>query len=253
MEPKFVISMKKCNLFFSIYLVFCVCSFSTAQVEFGIRTGLNLSTFENNTFLLQVSTEPLIKNKITLFPDVGLFINLPLTHQISIQPEMHYLTKGGKINEEIFISGNGGQGNLQSLETKYQVQFIEIPVVFKYQFMDSGWRPSLMLGASYGRAISQKFDGETIYIIEKNNSLALSGEANKLDWKTELGSNGSFNQNDWSGVVGASLAKTLGKQSVILDIRYLYDFNDWRTEKLNDKAIAQVRNRNLLLTVGVGF
>ncbi len=238
---------------FILILILCVFTHSEAQINFGIRGGMGLNSIQNNTFLLQVSSEPLAIYPLSIAPDVGLFLNIPIANQLSIQPEIHYLHKGGKMSEEIYLAGNGNPNNRLILEAQYRVQYIEIPVVLKYQIQNEGVKPALMLGASYGRAISQHFSGETIYINGSNSHYAISGEGNTLDWDTDFGGNGAFNRNDVSAVIGASIEKMIGKRPIIFDVRYLHDMNDWRTEKLSNNTKAQVRNRNLLVTIGLAL
>jgi hypothetical protein len=247
-----LIFMKSIKFWLLLFWLLLIAQLCIGQVQFGFRAGLNFSTIENNTFLLQTSSTPMVENDVLVSPDLGLFTRVSLGEKIFIQPEIHYLQKGATLRENIYLSGNGGTVIPTLLETKYKVQFIEVPIVVGYQ-LALPLRPAIMLGASYGRAFRQEFEGDDLRIEGRENALALSGQSNQLPWDANLLDGGDFQQNDWSLVLGLGLEQQIGSYAVVFDVRYLHDMNDWRTEKLSIGNDPQVRNRSLVISVGLAF
>jgi hypothetical protein len=245
--------MKSIKFWLLLFWLLLIAQLCIGQVQFGFRGGLNLSTIENNTFLLQTSSTPMVENDVLVSPDLGLFARVSLGEQIFIQPEIHYLQKGATLREDIYLSGNGGTVIPTLLETKYKVQFIEVPVVLGYQLSAIPLRPALLLGASYGRALRQDFDGDILHINGREDFIQLSGEEPPLPWDAKLLNTGDFQQNDWSVVLGLGLEQQIRSYAVVFDVRYLHDRNDWRTEKLVDNNEPQVRNRSLVISAGLVF
>jgi hypothetical protein len=245
--------MKSIKFWLLLFWLLMITQLCIGQVQFGFRAGLNLSTIENNTFLLQTISVPKVENKALISPDVALFARLSLGENVFLQPEVHYLRKGGALQEEIYLPGNGSTVIPTTLSAKYKVHFIEVPVVVGYNFATLPLRPSLLLGASYGRALQQRLEGDILHIDGRENFVQLSSEESELTWETNLYNQGDFQQNDWSLVFGLGLEQIIATHTVVFDLRYLYDMNDWRTEKLSKNDDPQVRNRSLMITAGLIF
>lgn len=234
---------------YTVLFLMCLPTFLMAQTNYGIRIGSSFNRYINNTFLLQTTEEPSINNKFTITPDIGIFASFRLNETWSLQHELHYLQKGGRITEEYFQQ-NGSEPLL--LKNTYNVEYLEIPTVIKADLTKKSIKSFLLLGASYGYALSQKLTGDDLYINSINQLLRIRGLDEKLPWDTDFRDAEGFNRHDWSGIIGLSAEKEVGELSVVLDLRYVHDWTDWRQGKLvgNDK---EVQNRNIILSVGVSF
>lgn len=113
--------MKKLIISTALSVLF-LCAFtktSTAQVtgddlhaRFGIKGGVNYSA-------LYTKNEG-EETKMLVGYNAGIFAKLPVSRHFSIQPELYYTTKGGKISYSSFlVSGN----------TKFKLNYIELPVL----------------------------------------------------------------------------------------------------------------------------
>ncbi|HEV3413932.1 MAG TPA: porin family protein [Puia sp.] len=90
-------------------------SFATAhaQLAFGIKGGANISNVNGS----QVSgTSSLVGF------NAGAYLKLPLTHHLTIQPEVVY-------------SGQGFKATYSGIETNIHSNYINVPVLLKYHMM----------------------------------------------------------------------------------------------------------------------
>jgi len=244
--------MQKC-----LFLIVSVLSMHSlsAQVQFGVRAGAAFSKIENNVFFPQLEYKSGAETDFYIGKNAALFVAFPLVNKLSLQVEGNFLEKGGTIKEDFVVPSTGIKPVIAELETKYVVSTLEFPVLLKYKVLDAGLGIQVMLGGSYGYALSQKFEGDNIYIMDMTVPyvFVFSGEGEQLDWDTEIFPSGDFNRSDISGVTGLVLEGSIGKQQLLLDLRYLHDFTDWRTEKIGDDDRAQVRHRSFVVSLGIGF
>ena len=126
--------MKKLILSFAI-VAFAAAGVN-AQVGFGVKGGLNISSLR---------TKPDDDSKSLIGGNGGFFANIPVSGMISVQPEVLYSLEGAK---------EDGSTNPQTL-----LNFINIPVMLKYTD-PSGFYGEL--GPQIGILASAKFkeDGE---------------------------------------------------------------------------------------------
>ncbi|MBL0144634.1 MAG: PorT family protein [Chitinophagaceae bacterium] len=98
--------MKKIILF----AAFAVVGFATqAQVKFGAKAGLNLSNL----------TGDVSDNKMKIGFNVGGLVNIPVSSQFSVQPELLFSSEGTK-----FDDGTTSQN--------FNLSYINIPVMLQY-------------------------------------------------------------------------------------------------------------------------
>lgn len=109
----------------SVLAVFGAVTFSTAQtVKFGIKSGINLSEMtstKNSLNDFPANAQTLETSSTTNF-HVGGFIDIRYKN-ISIQPGLTYITKGG-VN---YVANNDNSSSFQRNE-KLTIHYIEVPV-----------------------------------------------------------------------------------------------------------------------------
>ncbi len=111
---------------------------SFAQVKFGLKAGLNVANV--NMDLGGVSLSP----DSRVGAAAGAFVNIRLTDNFGIQPEMLYSMKGTKVSD----SGFG--------ETKLKLGYLSVPVMAKYYF--GGF--NLQAGPMFDFLLSAKGDSD---------------------------------------------------------------------------------------------
>jgi hypothetical protein len=86
-------------------------SSDSSKLKFGLKGGVNFS----NLYTQNVETN----NVLTGF-NAGVFVKLPLTESLAIQPELLYTTKGAKLTyNNYFVNGTA----------KFNLNYIELPVL----------------------------------------------------------------------------------------------------------------------------
>lgn len=119
-------------------LAFLVISqFSFAQLNFGVRAGVNIANM--NFDLDGVSLEP----SSIIGINVGALLNIGVTEDFSVQPEVNFIQKGSKIDETDLTP-----------EFKTTFNFIEIPVLAKYAFGGESIGGFVQAGPSFGFALN---------------------------------------------------------------------------------------------------
>jgi hypothetical protein len=239
---------KQCLVLGFVFYSLVLCS----QIDFGFRAGLALSTFENNILFPQLNELPGAEEKLLISPNLAISVNLPLNPHWSLQTEVNYLTKGGKIEKELFVPNAPPNGTFMTLQTRYEVQYLELPLLVKYRLFENGWSPALIAGLSYGYALTQSLDGDNIYLTDGQSVILIEADGKNIDWDTPYFSESPYNRSDFSTVFGLVVEYPIGKQQLSLDVRYLHDFTDWRDSRLSN-ADREVRHRNILITTGISF
>jgi hypothetical protein len=103
-----------------------------AQVRFGVKAGLNLAN---------ISVSDASGSSFSMKPDfhAGILAAIPLVGKLSLQPEVIYSGQGSD------VKAGGEKG-------KYNLQFINVPVLIKYEIasglnIETGPQLGLLLGA----------------------------------------------------------------------------------------------------------
>lgn len=127
-------------------------SMSSADVRFGIKAGMNVSSLSKNETLEDQGS------KIGF--NAGVFANIPVAESFSIQPEVLYSQYGDKYDYVV-------AGNRYSYAN--HLDYVTVPVMFQYNFI-----PNLYVeaGPEFGFMVSAKNKAKN----ETNNDvLAESG------------------------------------------------------------------------------
>jgi hypothetical protein len=221
--------MKKV-LLVSLVMLLCV---SVAFSQFGIKGGINLGTV-GGADKSQGGVDP--KTKLGLAGGISYKIGLVLG--LSIQPEVMYIQKGA-IYEVSQSQGNMSMSQKATLKGDY----IDIPVLIKFNLPIPVFSPYIEGGVSYGILLSAKRKMEVTY----TNVPGATSSSDETDVKE------SFIKNDLSLIVG------VGFELLILDINARYVIGQKRLGKDDpatttiDENAPKVYNRGIILTAGFRF
>ncbi len=124
---------------FSIFLILILTlAFAVAanaeETAFGIKAGVSFASIVGD------DTDDL--KSLTGFMGGG-FVAFPLSPTISIQPEVFYAQKGAKYDD------GGTDGSIK-------LDYIDIPVLFKYTMAGESARPYFLFGPAVGFRVSSK-------------------------------------------------------------------------------------------------
>jgi Outer membrane protein beta-barrel domain len=115
-----------------------------AQIQFGVKAGLNIATLSLSSDL---SGSESLKSKTDF--NAGVLASIPLFKSFTLQPEINY-------------SGQGAKGSDGTTTTTLNYDYINVPVLFKYNhssglFAETGPQIGFLIGAN-AKADSQSED-----------------------------------------------------------------------------------------------
>lgn len=109
-------------------LLVCCCFLSNTQAQnrFGFKTGIGFATFSG------VDTDSLEGDlgSILSIP-IGLLYEISINDKLSVQPELLFRQKGFKV-----VGLFDDNGNTFKLKSKFVVNYLELPILFKYHLGD---------------------------------------------------------------------------------------------------------------------
>ncbi len=147
-------------------LAFAQTTSSSNPVTFGVKGGMNVSSLSKN--------EGLDDQKSKIGFNAGVFANIPLAADFSIQPEVIYNDLGAKSTRKTNFAGNEYRADYST-----NLGYIAVPVMFQYNVI-----PNLYLeaGPEFGFLVSAKDKLKTSTNGNTNNST--TSTLNKDDFQT---------------------------------------------------------------------
>ena len=130
--------MKKISLISGLIFIICLSLQINAQNRIGITGGLNLAKFKLDINLEDSIFENKDVSNRSLF-GFGIVADFRLKDNLYLRIEPKYLKKGGNKQEEMPSPG-----------FKVAYTYFELPVYFKYEFGNGGFKPYLITGPTIG-------------------------------------------------------------------------------------------------------
>lgn len=194
--------------------IFCLFASTTfAQVSFGLKGGTNLAEFsfkENGTNIDQESI-----NGFTL----GAVLEIGLGGNVFLQPEAVFIQKGSELQ-------------VLNDENKFNVNYLDIPVLLKIKLLNSNLLNINVLGGpSFGLALN----GEQTTAVGQTVDINFGGDDGLK--RFDLGIN-----------AGGGVGINLGSIGVFGDVRYLFGVSN-----ISENDNREIKNKGLNLSVGLMF
>lgn len=199
------------NLFIAIGLLVLTMP-AYAQISFGLKGGVNVAEF---SIKAQGATVP--QSSINGFT-LGAVLEIGITDNIFIQPEVIFLQKGSELNTSL-------------TEIKTNINYLDIPFLLKLKLLNTKFlNVNLLGGPSFGLALNgeESAGGQTV-------DINFGGE-NGLK-RFDLGIN-----------AGGGVGVNLGSIGVFGDVRYLFGVSN-----ISEDADREIKNKGLNLSVGLIF
>ena len=152
---------------------------------------------------------------------VGAFYTFSFGPKFAIQPEAYYATNGEKESfpEDSFII------------YKERLNYIHVPVLFKFKFGEGGFTPLLFAGP---------------YL-----SFLMSGTGTEYEFNESYDAKPSHKSTVYGLSFGLGLEKKLAKVMLVLDVRYNLDLV--RNDIADIKEPWSSKTRVLTFMIGIGF
>jgi hypothetical protein len=214
----------------------------SAQLTLGARAGIAMSsitgTFTTPDSEEQESTTIDFGNRTAL--TAGVFLTIPLSQYFSLQPELLYVSRGAKAEDNFNIFGFAA-----SYEVTITVNYLEIPVLARLHIpTGSALTPVVFAGPSMGLKI-----GEATAKV-KVSALGQSQEG------TQEGFDDEVKSSDVGAVFGAGVDFALGGGRLVLDARYrlgLTKMAEAPDEGDTEGETDDLKNNTFSISVGYGF
>jgi hypothetical protein len=193
---------------------------SVAFSQFGIKGGIDLGTFGG-------ADKPSdLKHRMGIAG--GISCKIGLVAGLSLQPEVMYIQKGAVMEVNTL-------DNIYTIDDKHtaMLDYIDIPVLVKFNFPIPVFSPYIEGGVSYGILLSAKDKHEL-----SSNAPGPTSSSDETDYKDFV------TKNDLSWIVGVGFDLSI----LEIDARYMIG-----TKKLYKDSDAKIFNNGIILTAGLRF
>lgn len=210
--------MKKGILVFAVALLFVAfVPRPVAAVDFdlGVKGGMSLASYK-------WSDETSASKSLT-GPVFGVFAAFNFSKTLAIQPEVYWLTLGGKVIDD---------DSVDVYEYRLVLNYIHVPVLAKVHLIKEGkYRPIVFAGPAVG------------FLMTAKQKLYLNG-----DFEDDNDVKQFLKSTNFSAVFGAGLEVAMNKLMIALDVRY-----DMGLANVNNKGTDTLKLKALMFMLGVGF
>lgn len=197
---------------------------------FGILIGTNIATISDADQGIGDVVGAAFDKKKRMGLNGGVFMKVPLSGMLSLQPEVHYAQNG--------VSITSSTGDVNTIDLK--LDYLEIPVLLRLDVKGSGAavHPILLAGASGAYrlrcAVSANADGTSL--------------SQRCDAASD--SEDPFKKSDFSLVGGAGIGFTSMGRTLSLQVRYTHGLTNLAS---TDSDTTKPKNRALGILLGIGF
>lgn len=207
MKKVFILSIFSAFSFLSAQAQFNPSNSNEAESSFsmGIKTGVNFSKYK----VEYSGSKDLFNVKNRLGFNFGIVADIPFGgSSFGLQPELLFSQRGTESEQDV-----DAPGVLEKMKVKDNLNYLDIPLLFKYKFGNESRGVSLMLGPSFNFMLNAKsnFSG----IIETKTVSLIS--------KPEIGSGSddAFKKFDASLAIGINTYFKVGNGKLFIDARYV--------------------------------
>ena len=205
--------------------------FSQTGIHFGIKAGYSIGTQYGITpanLPYEVSSE--VRNGLT----GGILLYFPITDAFGVQQEFMYTMKGS--GQQITMSDPP-----MSTSTEYQINYFELPIVFRYTFLKLG---DIGIYGSTGFGLSLLLNGN--YSVD---GVLDFGPGGKVPF-SESGNTDGLDEFDYSFIYGLGATFDLFDQNCFFEYRQTVGWNTLMMPASGGE-FAPLRNQTYTLSLGM--
>ncbi len=213
-----------------------------ARPQFGALIGASLSSITDTDLAgLDDVGSGSIKSKRRVGFQIGAYLTHPLSGALSVQPELHYIQKGVKLD----FDTNDPDFPLSGALT-IKLAYLEVPLLLRYDMgqgtgKGTGIRPFIVAGPSFAYRMSCQLGIESSEFDADQDCDADDGD--------ETTANDQLKKFDAGGIVGAGLQGTVGGRTLSAQLRYSRGF----VTIAKEAGDASPKNTGISVIFGIGF
>lgn len=239
--------------------------FLDQQWWIGLRGGVNLTEAVPDTRFsafsgINADSEPADKS-YSSFNEPGVWAGLEVTYfwrfiSISLQPNFRN-QRFSYTNSYEWTQDETTNSLTLNYNQEQDLNYLEIPLLIKWEFMDANWKPFVQFGAYYARLLDATKSVEVTGIDQ-----ASGGTSNFEQENFSIGANELFINSSWGLVGGLGVNHDIGNIRLTFDITYRYGINNITdvSNRFSDNRLAGVGDalddltlRNIAASFGVLF
>lgn len=210
------------------------------ESRYGVLAGASINTITDLDRGLVGDLAGQLSTRSRIGGQAALYARIPLKGALSLQPELHYTQKGGKVEVSTMPQ------EFEAIDFGLKIGYVEIPVLARLDFGSGTWRPFITAGPTIALRTMCKFTAGS-------GSTSISTSCDGEDFgeveDSEL-SDDPVRKMDAGASVGAGLAGSLMGRSMFVQLRY----NQGLTSIAKDAPSSVTpRNRGFAMVVGLGF
>lgn len=219
------------------------CSADAQRYEsrYGILAGASVNTISDLDRGLAGDLGTQLNTKNRIGGQAALYARIPLKGALSLQPELHYIQKGGKVEVTDASIGN------DAVDFGLKIGYIEVPVLARIDLGSGSWRPFITAGPTIALRTSCKVSfgsGSTNIATDCDSGELGEGEEGPTT------SEDPIKKTDFGASAGVGLAGSLMGRSVFAQLRYNQGL---ATIAKDAPSSVSPKNRGFSVVVGFGF
>lgn len=210
-----------------------------ARPQFGALVGASLSSVTDTDFAgVDGDVGAELRSKRRVGFQLGAYLTQPLAGALSVQPELHYIQKGVKLDFDSTDPEFPINGALT-----VRLAYLEVPLLLRYDVgQGTGVRPFIVAGPSIAYRIACQVGIESSEFNADQECDADDGDPTTTD-------NDQVKQFDAGGIVGAGVQGMFGRRTISAQVRYSRGF----VTIAKDAGEASPRNTGISVLFGIGF
>jgi hypothetical protein len=194
-----------------IFLLVFSTSNLMAQLSIGGRVGANFANVSVSNI------EDISTNSITGF-SVAFVLDIGITENFSVQPELAFIQKGFNQEETFDILGT-----MFTIKVDQVINYIDVPILAKYAFVNS---ETLIVYVAAGPVLGYAMSGKT--------TVEQDGEKETMDINFD---DEGINRFDFGGSIGAGAGFGVGPGHIVLDLRYVMGFSNLIKDPIDNEKV----------------
>jgi opacity protein-like surface antigen len=214
---------------------------ANAQIRFGVKAGLNLSSLSDiEASALGVTVKFEEREAMAVGFHAGGFVNFSFGQYIGLQPEVLFSMQGGRQKVSAALLSMVPAGAIPAgvnLSTDYSLSYINIPVLLDIKPFANF---SILVGPQFGF---------NIYKSANDGSETLSGSEFEKSFESVFGENAL---NDFDFAVVGGLQYTF-IEHLTIGVRYNFGLTNMCSTKLSDADVKGWKNNVIQISVGWAF